>query len=133
MKSNPCLPHLLAELERRRLATEMPLARFAQHETSAAIRAIFAQQKVRSEFAAALQTLTDGNPFFIEETLKALVATGDIYQSRGGWTRKPLHELQIPRTAQDAVQRRTAQLSQPARDLLLTAAVAGQRVDFDLL
>lgn len=61
------------------------------------------------------------------------MTTGDIYQSRGGWTRKPLHELQIPRTVQDAVQRRTTQLSQPARDLLLTAAAAGQRVDFDLL
>lgn len=60
----PTLVHFLAELERRRLATELPLARFGQPETSAAISAIFAQQKVRSEFAAALQTLTDGNPFF---------------------------------------------------------------------
>lgn len=124
---------LIADVERRRLATALPLPRFTQHETRAAIQAIFAQRRVRSEFAEALQQLTDGNPFFVEETLKALVAGGEIYQERGLWTRKPLSQLQIPLTIQESVARRTARLSSPAFALLTTAAVAGQRFDFALL
>jgi predicted ATPase len=132
-ETHPALTHFLAELERGRLASELTINRLRLEETTTAVRAIFAQRQVRSEFVTALQTLTDGNPFFVEETLKALVASGEIFQERGVWTRKPLHALHIPRTVQDAVQRRTAQLSAGAYTLLTTAAVAGQRFDFDLL
>jgi DNA-binding CsgD family transcriptional regulator len=88
---------------------------------------------VRAEFSDAIQAITDGNPFFIEETLKSLVGSGDIYLDRGVWTRRPINEMRIPPTVQDAVQRRTAQLTESARELLHIAAVAGRRFDFDLL
>src|SRR5262249_13029388 len=65
--------------------------------------------------------------------LKSLIAAGDIYQVSGEWTRKPLRELQIPRTVQVAVQQRTRQLSQAAQRLLTLSAVAGQRFDFVVL
>src|SRR5205823_2826931 len=42
-------------------------------------------------------------------------------------------DLQIPRSAQDAVRRRAARLGAPARDLLRLAAAAGRRFDFALL
>ena len=113
------LSHFLAALERERLASEIELKRLTPDETSEVIRAIFDQKQVRDEFLDAIQTLTDGNPFFIEETLKSLVSSGDIYQEHGIWTRKPLSALRIPRTVQDAVQRRTAQLSEPARAVRL--------------
>ena len=45
------------------------------------------------------------------------MTSGDIYYGVGGWTRKPIDELRIPRTVQDAVQRRTDQLSQETRGL----------------
>jgi predicted ATPase/DNA-binding CsgD family transcriptional regulator len=127
------LSHLLASLERERLAHEIELKRLQPTETSAVIRAIFNQKQVRIEFLETIQMLTDGNPFFIEESLKSLVGSGDIYLDRGVWTRRPMHEMRIPHTVQDAVQRRTAQLTEPARELLHIAAVAGRRFDFDLL
>ncbi len=131
---NPGLTHFLAGLDRARLAAEFALSRLPLAEVESMIRAIFEQERpVRAEFAEAIHSLTDGNPFFIEETLKALVASGDIYYSNGTWTRKPISDLQIPRTVQDAVQRRTQSLSEPARQLLTLAAVAGQRFDFALL
>ena len=78
-------------------------------------------------------TLTEGNPFFVEEILTSLITTGGIFYTNGNWERKPLHELHIPRSIQDAVQQRTAQLSEQARHLLTLAAVAGRRFDFTLL
>lgn len=131
---NPSLHHFLADLDHARLASEMTLTRLAQNDVEAMIAAIFGQdQPVKPEFGEAIQALTDGNPFFIEETLKALLTSGDIYYGMGGWTRKPIRELQIPRTVQDAVQRRVDSLSPETQQLLILAAVAGRRFDFDLL
>lgn len=131
---NPSLLHFLADLDHTRLAREATLTRLSREDVEVMIAAIFGQEgSVKPEFAEAIQSLTDGNPFFIEETLKALITSGDIYYGIGGWTRKPISELQIPRTVQDAVQRRIASLSEKTQQLLILAAAAGRRFDFDLL
>ena len=77
--------------------------------------------------------LTEGNPFIIEELLKSLIEAGDIFYEQGRWKRKELRELHIPRSVQDAVQQRTAHLSEGARQVLHLAAVAGRHFDFALL
>jgi DNA-binding CsgD family transcriptional regulator len=128
------LDAFLAALNRERLAVEVPLARFGSTEVDAMLRAIFdLTRPVRAEFLEALYTTTDGNPFFIEEVLKALVASGEIFYAEGIWDRKPLHELHIPRSVQVAVQHRLRQLSPESRDVLTFGAVAGRRFDFRLL
>lgn len=128
------LRHLLAELDRGRLATELLLVRLSVADTQAMIASIFAQQQpVQPDFVAMVHQLTDGNPFFIEEVLKSLVVAGDIFQAYGSWTRKPLEVLQIPRSVADAVQRRTRTLSPAAQSLLQLTAVVGRRFDFQLL
>lgn len=132
--AHPALQHCLAVLERERLVSELLLPRLKPVEVETMIRTIFEQsQPVRADFVEAIHTLSDGNPFFVEEILKALVSAGDIYLEQGGWTRRPLAELRLPHTVQDTVQRRTAQLSNAARSVLTIAAVAGQRFDFTLL
>jgi DNA-binding CsgD family transcriptional regulator len=128
------LRHFLALLDRTRQVHEIALGRLDRQGTEAMIGAIFTQrQPIRPDFVDALYALTDGNPFFLEETLKALVASGDIYRVAAGWTRKQMSELRIPRTVADAVQRRVQALSPAAHQLLTLAAVAGQRFDLDLL
>jgi DNA-binding CsgD family transcriptional regulator len=98
------------------------------------LRAIFDQPRpIRSDFLSALYGLTEGNPFFIEEVLKSLIAAGDIFYTHGQWDRKPLSELNIPRTIQVAVRQRIDLLNTAARRVLTFAAVAGRRFDFELL
>ncbi len=80
-----------------------------------------------------MYTLTEGNPFIIEELLKSLIEAGDIFDEQGRWKRKELRELHIPRSVRDAVQQRTAHLSESARQVLHLAAVAGRHFDFALL
>ncbi len=131
---HPSLRHFLADLDHSRLVSELTLNRLSQADVEVMIAAIFEQaQPIKREFSEVIYSLTDGNPFFVEETLKALMVSGDIYYSVSGWTRKPVSELRIPRTVQDAVQRRSDQLSEPARQLLVLAATAGRRFDFGLL
>jgi DNA-binding CsgD family transcriptional regulator len=130
----PSLRHFLAQLDRGRLAQEISLSRLTRSGVEAMLRAIFAlSRSVRLELPDPIYALTEGNPFFVEEILKSLIAAGDIFYADGRWDRKSLGELHIPRSVQDAVQQRTDRLSESARRVLILAAVAGRRFDFALL
>jgi DNA-binding CsgD family transcriptional regulator len=137
----PSLSHFLAYLDRERLAQEFALSPLTRSDMSAMLHAIFDLRRsmfmvprfVQGELLDAMYTLTEGNPFFIEEILQSLIAAGDIFYADGAWQRKPLGELHIPRSIQDAIQQRTERLGESARRLLLLAAVAGRRFDFAVL
>ena len=123
-----------ATLDRERIAQRLRLDRLDYEQTDAMLRAIFQQRRpICGDFLSALYRLTEGNPFFIEEVLTALVARGDIYSAAGHWERKPLAELQIPPSVQAAVEVRVASLDAPTRQLASFAAVVGRRFDFELL
>jgi DNA-binding CsgD family transcriptional regulator len=124
----------LAQLERARLGQEIVLTRLERNEVATMLRAMFALERpVRVDFLEALFTLTEGNPFFIEETINVLIAGGEIFYHDGAWDRRPLAEIRIPRTIYDAVQRGAAQVTDAARRVLTLAAIVGRRFDFDLL
>ena len=128
------LIHFLAELDREQRVTELVLTRLNLEQVDAMLRAIFnLERPVRAEFLDAIYGLTEGNPFFIEEVLKSLIAEGEISNVGEEWDPKPLQDLHIPRSVQDAVQRRTRHLSQGATRVLTFAAVAGRQFDFGLL
>lgn len=130
----PPLAAGLAALDRDRLGHELHLMPFDLLEVEAMLRAIFQLRRPpRADFLQLLHTMTEGNPFFIEESLKSLLASGDIFFANGQWDRKPVGELRLPRTALHAVQRRLDLLSPAARRLLALAAVAGRQFDFALL
>lgn len=130
----PGLRYFLAQLDRERLAQEISLSRLTLSGVDAMLRAIFTlPRSVQLELPDLIYTLTEGNPFFVEETLKSLLTAGDIFYANGRWDRKSLGELHIPRSVQDAVQQRTDRLSERARRVLILAAVAGRRFDFVLM
>ena len=134
-ETTPRLARLVADLERARIATELPVSRLSRADVAAMLRAIFgAGDTLGEDFAHLLHGLTEGNPFFVEETLKALLIAGDLTPTAdGGWSARPLERVRVPHTAVEAVRRRLDSLSQPARDVASTAAVAGRRFDFELL
>ncbi len=130
----PELTHFLAELNRGRLGVEFTLKRMSPLEVDAMLRAILdLKNPISQEFLDTIFPLTEGNPFFIEETLKALIADGDIFYADGTWDRKEISQLRIPSSIQDAVQRRTGQLDEHTLQALTLAAVMGRRFDFGLL
>ncbi len=101
---SPGLQRWLAGLDRARSTHQLSLAPLTRDEVALMLRAIFdLSRPVRVEFLDAIYDLSEGNPFYIEELLKSLVAAGDIFYADGGWDRKPMQELHIPRTLREAV------------------------------
>jgi predicted ATPase/DNA-binding CsgD family transcriptional regulator len=134
---HPRLSRWLAQLDREHLSQEVTLARLTRSETEAMLQAIFAdQQMISGELLETLWTLTDGNPFFLEEVLKSGLSSGGITFTESGWVHflpVAARQIAIPRSVQDAVQQRARRLPPQARQLLTLAAVAGRRFDVSVL
>ena len=77
---------------------------------------------------------TEGNPFFLEESVRALVETGVLVGARGAYRlAKPLESMQVPATVQAVLAARIDRLPPEEKRLLQTAAVIGTEVPFALL
>ncbi|MFN8574702.1 MAG: AAA family ATPase [Gemmatimonadaceae bacterium] len=130
----PRLSRLLSDFDRARCASEVGLRPLGASEVAGMLQSIFGPQlALAGPFVDALHNLTEGNPFFVEEMLKALVMAGDLVRADGTWRARPLDNVRVPRTATEAVGRRLATLSAEARSVASIAAVAGRRFDFGLL
>jgi DNA-binding NarL/FixJ family response regulator len=128
------LRHWLAQLDRERRARELSLGLLSRADVGLMLQAIFALDRpVPARFLDQLYSLTEGNPFFVEEVLRSLVTAGDISFTGEHWEFKPLSGMRIPRSVHDAVQARTQHLSTATSRVLALAAVAGRQFDFALL
>ena len=85
------------------------------------------------EFTALLYGWTRGNPFFVEETLKALVDSGRLRHQDGTWLGWELEGLGLPRSIREALVTRLSDLSAGARALADVAAVIGTRASHEVL
>jgi predicted ATPase/class 3 adenylate cyclase len=81
-----------------------------------------------------LITRTEGNPFFLEESVRILLETGVLSGAPGAYQLgKPLNSLQVPATVQAVLAARIDQLLPEEKRLLQTAAVIGTDVPLPLL
>src|SRR5207244_6162756 len=77
---------------------------------------------------------TQGNPFFLEESVRTLVETGVLVGQPGAYRlTRPLEGLQAPATVQAVLAARIDRLSPEDKRLLQTAAVIGTDVSLALL
>src|SRR4029450_5733792 len=77
---------------------------------------------------------TEGNRFFLEESVRTLVETGVLVGEPGAYRlASPLDGLQVPATVQAVLAARIDRLPPEEKRLLQTAAVIGTDVPFALL
>lgn len=77
---------------------------------------------------------TQGNPFFLEETVRALVETGVLSGDRGGCrVTSDARTFQVPATVHAILAARIDRLPAEDKRLLETASIIGQDVPFSLL
>ena len=129
----PALRELLASLDRERLAVELVLPPLGPDEVGQMLAALLGTSRpVERGFVAELHDLTDGIPFFVEEVVAALIASGGLPRDRdtgGEWLRR----LPIPRSVVAGLESRLARVGPSTRELLSLAAVIGRRFDVGLL
>ncbi len=77
---------------------------------------------------------TEGNPFFVEESVRTLVESGALTGISGAYSAaQEVDSIEIPATVQDVLVARIDHLMAEDKQLLQTASVVGKDVPFDLL
>jgi class 3 adenylate cyclase/tetratricopeptide (TPR) repeat protein len=77
---------------------------------------------------------TEGNPFFLEESVRALVETGSLSGEHGAYRlARPVPTVQVPATVQAVLAARIDRLPAGDKALLQMASVVGKDVPFVLL
>src|SRR5690242_119725 len=120
----------LVDWNRERLVTRIVLRRFNESETSDQLGALLGE-RVSGEFAVAVHRETEGNPFFVEEVLKALIERGSVRRESGRWRRCDLDQLVIPQSVKEAIGNRLDRVSQDTNDVLRVCAILGKVFTFD--
>jgi tetratricopeptide (TPR) repeat protein len=119
------LARSLVDWNRERLTTRIVLKRFGPEETRAQITALL-DENISGEFSAAVYRETEGNPFFVEEVMKALIEQGSVRRESGRWKRCELADLVIPQSVKEAIGNRLNRVSSQCNDVLRAAAVLGK-------
>lgn len=131
------IPHI-AQIERSLVALRAgevrhlePLTR--EQVTELVCRTFAVDAQLVTEFAGFLYAWTRGNPFFLEEVLKSLVATGRIRKVKDTWIGWEAHDFELPESIREAVLERLAGLSSDAQSVAEVAAIIGSRASYSLL
>jgi class 3 adenylate cyclase len=131
-RRHPLTP-VLAELTRERRAEVVQLSPLGLTEVRALVSAVLDGTEVSEEFGQVLLDRTDGNPFFVEELLKVLVERGDVYRTSDDWERRDLAEIALPSSIRESLLDRARTMQPDSVRILQMAAIAGARLDLDLL
>ncbi|ANG64438.1 hypothetical protein A8C75_19485 [Marinobacterium aestuarii] len=113
---------------------EIRLTPFGVEETGQLLSALLGDDASLDELKARIRALTEGNPFFMQEVVQALVEQQKIQGPAG--RRRPVGrpaELNIPGTVQGVLSARIDRLPNPEKDLLQILAVIGRTFPWSLL
>jgi len=127
------LREALPQVRRESGFWELPLKGLRESEVRELIT-VFAEHEVPQPLVLALHQETEGNPFFVQETLKHLIETEVLYQEEGRWTSKAttISDIGLPESVREVMERRLSGLSEECRRLLQVGSVQGRRFSLSL-
>ena len=124
-------------LERDGLARRLGLPRLSAAAVATLIGQLSGDGEGARLLAERLYQETEGNPFYLIETIKVLFEQGAIRVEAGAWRADYAAlgrgRLPLPASVSETIAARVGRLSKAAQDAVRVAAVAGREFDFDLL
>jgi len=128
------LRETLQRMSRERLYDEVRLGELTDDEVATMVAQALNVPTVDPEFVELLHRESEGNPFYLLETLALLQEQGALERVGDHWElMSGLGEVEVPGSVYDVVMRRVERTNEQDRDLLDWAAVLGQRLDVPLL
>jgi class 3 adenylate cyclase len=114
--------------------TQLRLDPLPPVNATAVLQALLGDDLSLAPLTPLLIARTAGNPFFLEESVRALVETGGLVGEPGAYClAQPLQSIQVPATVQAVLAARIDRLPPEAKRLLQTVAVIGTEVPYPLL
>ena len=127
-------PEYTHDWERKTYYTQLRLDPLPPESADELLQALLGNDASLALLKRLLIERTEGNPFFLEESVRALVETGVLVVERSAYRlAKPLVSLQVPATVQAVLAARIDRLPPDEKRLLQAASVIGTHVPFALL
>jgi tetratricopeptide (TPR) repeat protein len=133
-KAGALLQQVSELVERTRLAQRIRLNPLSRSDTEELVTRLFnVPAPVVHGFSRRLFEWTQGNSFFLEGALRALIDAGHLRRTGGRWLGWEVQELELPSSIRDAILMRVGRLSPEARGVADLAAVLGGQVTYGAL
>jgi class 3 adenylate cyclase/tetratricopeptide (TPR) repeat protein len=114
--------------------TQLRLDPLPPANTEELLQALLGDDPALAPLKQLLIARTEGNPFFLEESVRTLVETGVLVGERGAYRLEQTRQtIQVPATVQAVLAARIDRLPPEAKRLLQTAAVIGTEIPLSLL
>jgi class 3 adenylate cyclase len=127
-------PEYRGALTRVAGAQTIALAPLSDPETAALVLQLLGPDPSVGALGQRIAARAAGNPFFAEEIVRELAASGALRGERGAYTSTAeIAEVSVPATLQATIAARIDRLDPKAKRTLNTAAVVGSRFSLDLL
>ncbi|MGI8824628.1 MAG: ATP-binding protein [Chloroflexota bacterium] len=125
------LESFLLDLGREALLTDIAVRRLDEQGTRELLSEMLGDKEDLAGLAELVYERTEGNAFFIQEMIRALVERGDVYRQNGHWERRKVQEMEVPKSVRSVIGQRLSRLSIDAQEILRDASVLGQTFQFD--
>jgi len=128
------LAETLRRMSRERLYDEVALEPLERADLTAMLEHALGSADLEPEFVDRLHRDSEGNPFYLIETLHLWRDQGLVREGDEGWTLAPdAGEIEIPSTVADVLMRRIERAPEADRELLDWASVLGGTLDVGVL
>jgi diguanylate cyclase (GGDEF)-like protein/putative nucleotidyltransferase with HDIG domain len=123
----------LRRLSRSKRCSTIPVGRLAREEVVEWLHAALGGQPAPVALVDLVMTQSEGNAFFVVETLRVLLESGRLHWAPDGWRFEGVDAV-VPATAiSDLLARRLEGLSREHRHILALGAVLGREFDPEVL
>jgi diguanylate cyclase (GGDEF)-like protein len=106
---------------------------FSAEETQSMIMAIFEGMQFEPDLLEKFYAKTEGNPYFIEESLKHLVEKNLIFFKDGAWQHKEIKEEDLASGIKQILEQKVKNMDEETRQFLSNAVILGQEFTLEPL
>jgi tetratricopeptide (TPR) repeat protein/regulation of enolase protein 1 (concanavalin A-like superfamily) len=107
--------------------TEISLRELSAGQSRRLIEALLSIDNLPPSVKEAILQKSGGNPFFVEEVVRSLIASGMVYQEGEVWrAREGIEKATVPESIQGVILSRVDRLEQNLKRVLQSAAVIGR-------
>jgi diguanylate cyclase (GGDEF)-like protein len=111
----------------------VPLAPFTAVDVTEYLQSVFPNVQVPPSFETDLVRITSGNPSFIAEIVRGLLADGKVRLEGQTWVVGDLDAAYLTRSVEDIVTAKIAALDEQDRELLERASTLGEEIPVSIL
>jgi DNA-binding SARP family transcriptional activator len=122
---------LISDLAREQRFDRIPLVGLTEPEADALVAARLGAAP-SAAFVRGLREQTEGNPFFMEESLRALVEA-EVVERGAQAQASALQSIGVPESVAEVILRRLARVSELAREALTIGATTGREFDLSVV